>query len=133
MKDQFMKLKTIILLSFLMIIAASIPSCIELVDADYSYQDNVIFIDAYALTEAGTSTVTISRSRWDEISYSVKLIPNAKVQLENIDAGLTIECLNEYDASPYNIFPELETNNEGMYELSNKLYPLLFELKATKI
>ena len=50
-----------------------------------------------------------------------------------IDAGLTIECLNEYDASPYNIFPELETNNEGMYELSNKLYPLLFELKATKI
>ena len=50
-----------------------------------------------------------------------------------IDAGLTIECLNEYDASPYNILPELETNNEGMYELSNKLYPLLFELKATKI
>jgi hypothetical protein len=91
MKNQFMKLKTIVLLSFLMIIAASIPSCIELVDAEYSYQDNVIFIDAYALTEAGTSTVTISRSRWDDINYSIRLIPNAKVQLENIDTGLTID------------------------------------------
>ena len=27
----------------------------------------------------------------------------------------------------------LEINNDGMYELSDKLYPLLFELKATKI
>ena len=86
-----MKLRTIVLVSFLMIIVASIPSCIDLVDAEYSYQDNVIFIDAYALTEAGTSTVTISRSRWDEISYSVKLVPNAKVQLEDINTGLTID------------------------------------------
>ena len=45
------------------------------------------------------------------------------------DAGLTIDYLNEYDTSPYNIFPELEINND---ELSDKLYPLLFELKATK-
>ena len=48
------------------------------------------------------------------------------------NAGLTIDYLNEYDASPYNIFPELEINNDGMYELSDKLYPLLFDLKATK-
>lgn len=48
------------------------------------------------------------------------------------DAGLTIDYLNEYDTSPYNIFPELEINNDGMYQLSDKLYPLLFELKATK-
>ena len=27
---------------------------------------------------------------------------------------------------------ELEINNDGMYELSDKLYPLLFDLKATK-
>ncbi len=48
------------------------------------------------------------------------------------NAGLSIDYLNEYDASPYNIFPELETNNDGLFELSNKLYPLIFELKATK-
>lgn len=86
-----MKLRTLVLVFFIMIITACIPSCIDLVDAEYSYQDDVIFIDAYALTDVGTSTVTISRSRWDEISYSVKLVPNATVQLENINTGLTID------------------------------------------
>ena len=86
-----MKSKTIVLLSFLMIIATTIPSCIDLVEAEYSFEDNVIFIDAYALTEVGTSTVTISRSRWDGISYSVILVPNARVALENTDTGLTID------------------------------------------
>jgi len=72
-----------------MIIAVSIPGCIDLVDAEYDYQDNIIFIDAYALTEAGTSTVTISQSNWDGVNYSVRFVPNAKVQFENIDTELT--------------------------------------------
>lgn len=49
-----------------------------------------------------------------------------------IDAGLTLEYLNEYDASPYDIFPGLVKNENGMYDLQKKLYPLLFEVMATR-
>jgi|TARA_R110002072_G_scaffold131586_1_gene271221 SAM-dependent methyltransferase len=49
-----------------------------------------------------------------------------------LDAGLTLELFKEHDASPYDVFPDLEKNNEGLYELPNKLYPLLFEVKAVK-
>lgn len=47
------------------------------------------------------------------------------------EAGLKVEYLKEYDASPYNVFPGLVLK-DGMYELSEKLYPLIFELKAFK-
>jgi len=48
-------------------------------------------------------------------------------------AGLHIEFLREHDESPYNIFPDLIQIENGHYVSSNRLYPLLFELKATKI
>lgn len=48
------------------------------------------------------------------------------------DAGLHIEYLKEHDASPYDIFPGLMKNAEEMYEMSDKMYPLIFEVKATK-
>ncbi|MDC8006093.1 class I SAM-dependent methyltransferase [Aureisphaera galaxeae] len=49
-----------------------------------------------------------------------------------IEAGLTIKTVNEMDASPYNVFPDLVKNETGYYELKDKLYPLLFEVKAKK-
>ncbi|MGJ8667452.1 MAG: class I SAM-dependent methyltransferase [Patiriisocius sp.] len=49
-----------------------------------------------------------------------------------VKAGLKIEYLNEYEESPYDIFPNLITNKNGMYELDGGLYPLLFEVKAIK-
>lgn len=49
-----------------------------------------------------------------------------------IDAGLTLTYLNEYDASPYDVFPDLVKNENGMFELKEKQYPLLFELKVVK-
>lgn len=50
-----------------------------------------------------------------------------------IEAGLTIESINEMDASPYDVFPDLLKNGDGLYELKEKLYPLLFEVKARLI
>lgn len=47
-------------------------------------------------------------------------------------AGLHIEYLRERDASPYDIFPGLIKNEEELFELSNKMYPLIFEVKAIK-
>lgn len=49
-----------------------------------------------------------------------------------IDAGLTIDFFNEMDGSPYDVFPDLVKNEAGLFELKEKLYPLLFEIKATK-
>lgn len=49
------------------------------------------------------------------------------------EAGLHIEYLNEYNESPYNVLPELVKTDSGMYATKNQLYPLIFELKATKI
>jgi len=47
-------------------------------------------------------------------------------------AGLTIDYLEEYPESPYNVFPSLEQSKNGMYELPGATYPLLFAVKATK-
>ncbi|MBL4663127.1 MAG: class I SAM-dependent methyltransferase [Flavobacteriaceae bacterium] len=58
--------------------------------------------------------------------------PLSEVINSLVEAGLEIEYLNEHDSSPYDIFPNLIKNESGMYELSEKLYPLLFEVKAVK-
>lgn len=49
-----------------------------------------------------------------------------------VDCGLQLESFNERHQSPYNTFPGLELDEEGMYCLPEQLYPLLFELKMTK-
>ena len=49
------------------------------------------------------------------------------------EAGLQIEYFNEHNASPYNVLPDLVENKDGFFETKDKLYPLIFELKATKI
>ena len=48
------------------------------------------------------------------------------------EAGLHIEFLKEHNLSPYNIFPGLVKNKDGLYELPDSLYPLLYEVKAVK-
>ena len=48
-------------------------------------------------------------------------------------AGLHIEYLKEYDESPYDVLPNLIQTESNMYVTKDKLYPLIFTLKATKI
>ena len=91
----------------------------------YGYHQKEVICDEYE----GTYADEKSKIKSKDYSWNHSL---GEIITSLTKAGLTIEYLNEYDASPYNIFPELETNNDGLYVLSNKLYPLLFELKATK-
>jgi hypothetical protein len=49
------------------------------------------------------------------------------------EAGLHIEYLTEHDESPYNVLPDLELTKSGMYATKDKLYPLIFTLKAIKV
>jgi hypothetical protein len=87
---DLIKIPSLILI-YLMLI--SLPSCVDQVDAEYAYQDNIIFIDAYALTQIGTSSVSISRSNWDERNYSIKPVEGASVKLENINAGFSVDFI----------------------------------------
>ena len=47
-------------------------------------------------------------------------------------AGLKVEYLKEHESSPYDVFPGLKKGEDGLYRQENGLFPLMFELKATK-
>ncbi len=47
-------------------------------------------------------------------------------------AGLQIEFLKEYDESPYDVLPNLIKNKNGLFVTKDKLYPLIYTIKATK-
>lgn len=49
-----------------------------------------------------------------------------------IDAGLSITHFAEHDGSPYNIFPEMEHREDGLYYLKDQKYPIIFELMVKK-
>ena len=48
------------------------------------------------------------------------------------EAGLHIEYLKEFDESPYDVLPNLLKTESGMFVTKDKLYPLIFTLKASK-
>ncbi len=48
------------------------------------------------------------------------------------EAGLRIEYLNEYDESPYNVLPNLVKTKSGSYVTKDRIYPIIFTLKAIK-
>ena len=66
-------------------------SCVEPVDADFEFQSGIIFIDGYALTETGLSTITITESVFEFQTYKLVNVPNAKVKIENVDTGEIVE------------------------------------------
>jgi len=49
------------------------------------------------------------------------------------EAGLHIEYLKEQDECPYNVLPNLAETDSGMFVTNDKLYPLIFTLKAIKL
>lgn len=93
---------------------------------NYAYhQDEVIYEEYEGTYAEGGGEKMISK----EYAWNHSL---SEIIQSLIDAGLTIDQFNEMDASPYNVFPNLIKNEEGFYELEEKLYPLLFEIKAKK-
>lgn len=72
----------------LLLVVLVYQSCIESVDPEFDLQADIIFVDAYALTEPGTSSVTISKSTFEnQITYKVVNVPNASVKIENTNTG----------------------------------------------
>lgn len=91
----------------------------------YGYHQKEVIYDEYEGTYAQGDAKIISKEYGWNHSFGA-------IFTALISAGLQIEYFNEHDGSPYDIFPDLVQNEEGFYELSEKLYPLLFELKAVK-
>ena len=91
---------------------------------EYGYMQKEAIYEEYEGTYADSNSKLISK----EYGWNHSL---SEVIGSLINAGLKIELFKEYDASPYNIFPNLMKNKEGMFEMSTKLYPLIFEIKAS--
>lgn len=91
----------------------------------YGYDQKEAIYEQYKGSYAAPNAALESKEYgWN---HSLSSVVNALVS-----AGLSIEYLEEHHQSPYNVFPSLEITNNGMYELPNSLYPLLFAVKATK-
>ena len=87
-------------------------------------QDEVIY-EEYEGTYANQDSKMISKEYgWN---HGLSEVINALTE-----AGLHIEYLNEHNDSPYNVLPELIKTNTGMFGTKDQLYPLIFEIKATK-
>jgi len=91
----------------------------------YGYHQKEVIYEEYQGTYADMSSPMISKEYgWN---HGLGEVINALTE-----AGLHIEYVQEQDESPYNVLPDLVKNKNGLYVTKDRLYPLLFELKASK-
>ena len=92
----------------------------------YGYMQDEVIYEEYEGTYANQNSKMISKEYgWNHVLSEVI---NALTE-----AGLHIEYLKEFDESPYNVLPDLEKTDSGMFVTKDKLYPLIFTLKASKL
>lgn len=91
----------------------------------YGYHQDAVIYEEYEGTYASPKSKMMSK----EYGWNHGL---GEVITSLTAAGLQIEYLHEYDESPYDILPDLITNENGLFVTKDRLYPLLFEIKASK-
>lgn len=92
----------------------------------HGYMQSDVIYEEYEGTYADENSKMISKEYgWN---HGLSEVINALA-----DAGLRIDYLKEYDESPYDVLPDLVETNSGMFTTKDKLYPLIFTLKATKL
>ncbi len=92
----------------------------------YGYMQEDVIYEEYEGTYANNNSKMISK----EYGWNHGL---GEVITALAEAGLHIDYLNEHDESPYDVLADLIKNESGMYVTKDRLYPLIFELKATKL
>jgi SAM-dependent methyltransferase len=91
----------------------------------YHYNQKEVIYEEYQGTYADIdSKITSKEYGWN---HGLSEVLNSL-----IEAGLQIDYLNEYDESPYDVFPDLIQSDDGMYKMKDQLFPMIFEIKATK-
>ncbi len=92
----------------------------------YGYMQEDVIYEEYEGTYANQESKMISK----EYGWNHGL---GEVVTALTEASLHIEYLKEHDECPYNVLPNLIKTDSGMFVTKDKLYPLIFELKAIKI
>lgn len=91
----------------------------------YGYDQEEVIYEEYQGTYADTDNKMTSK----EYGWNHGL---AQTITALLDAGLQLDFFREHHESPYDILPELVKKENGHYETSDRLYPLLFELQFSK-
>jgi SAM-dependent methyltransferase len=92
----------------------------------YGYMQNDVIYEKYEGTYANQDSKMISK----EYGWNHGL---GEVISSLTEAGLHIDYLKEHNEGPYDVLPDLVSTKSGMFVTKDKLYPLIFELKARKI
>ena len=92
----------------------------------YGYMQEDVIYEEYEGTYANQESKMISK----EYGWNHGL---GEVVSALTEAGLHIEYLKEHDESPYDVLPDLTKTDSGMFITEDKLYPLIFTLKAIKV
>jgi hypothetical protein len=91
----------------------------------YGYQQKEVIYEEYEGTYADEKSKITSK----EYAWNHGL---GDIITSLCEAGLDIGYLKEHETSPYDIFQGLTKNKEELFELDGGLYPLIFQIKATK-
>jgi len=91
----------------------------------YHYNQDEVIYEEYQGTYADETSVMMSK----EYGWNHGL---GEVISSLTAAGLEIEFMHEHDFSPYDVFPNLKKTENGMFEMTQQLYPMIFEIKARK-
>ena len=112
-----MNLRKILLFVIVLLLSATCyQSCVEAVDAEYDLQADIVFIDGYALTEVGLSSVTITKSVFEFDTYSLRRVLNATVQIENVNSGEVID-FTEDNSGIYTCPPDFAVVDGQVWKL----------------
>lgn len=91
----------------------------------YKYNQEEVIYEEYSGTYADTSDEMVTK----EYGWNHGL---GDVITALTNEGLHIEYLKEFDESPYDVLPDLQKTEDGMYVTKDRLYPLIFTLEVTK-
>ncbi|MGB5420113.1 class I SAM-dependent methyltransferase [Algibacter sp.] len=92
----------------------------------YGYMQDDVIYEEYEGTYANQDSKMVSKEYgWN---HGLGEVINALTE-----AGLHIEYLKEFDESPYDVLSNLIKTDSGMFVTKDKLYPLIFSLKARKL
>jgi SAM-dependent methyltransferase len=91
----------------------------------YHYQQEDAIYEEYSGTYAAPESSMVSK----EYGWNHGM---SEVIQSLIDAGLQLDFFKEHDGSPYDVFPDMEKREDGLFYLKNGLYPMVFELQFSK-
>lgn len=92
----------------------------------YGYAQEEVIYEEYEGTYAQEDAQMVSK----EYGWNHGL---GEVVTALVEAGLQIQYMREHDGAPYDVLPDLVKNKNDLYVSKDRLYPLIFEIKAIKI